>query len=38
MARHDELKIPVSWLPEAIQDEDWWDGGISIWQTKDIHI
>lgn len=36
MARYDELKIPVAWLPESIQDEDWWDDGISIWQTKDL--
>ena len=37
MARYDELKIPVSWLPESIQDEDWWDDGVSIWQTKDLN-
>ena len=37
MARHDELKIPVAWLPESIRDEDWWDGNISIWQTKDLN-
>lgn len=36
MARYDELKIPVSWLPESIQQDDWWDGGVSIWQTKDL--
>jgi len=37
MARYDELKIPVAWLPDSIQEEDWWDDGISIWQTKDLN-
>lgn len=37
MARYDEIKIPVAWLPESIRGEDWWDDGVSIWQTKDLN-
>jgi hypothetical protein len=36
MARYDILKIPVSWLPEIIQSDDWGDESISDWQTKDL--
>lgn len=37
MARYDILKIPVSWLPEIIQSDDWGEESISDWQTKDLN-
>jgi hypothetical protein len=36
MQRYDVLKIPVSWLPEIIKDDDWGEDSISDWQTKDL--